>query len=139
MFIAAAGGGALVWRVSHDNYSDYSDRYSDHYNHSNHRQYGDSARRSQISNKESEVNRKASDVESLRQRMNSDFNSRINELKREKNYSGLNSAPSTIIDTVKYNMQLELDNEISQDKQELEAIDKMIARINEIELQAKRE
>lgn len=135
-FIAACGGGVIVWRMSHDNYSDY---YSDHHNHSNHRQYGDSARRSQISNKESEVNRKASDVESLRQHMNSDFNSRINELKREKNYLGLDSAPSTIINTVKYNMQLELDNEIEREKQELAEIDKMIARINEIELQARRE
>ena len=138
-FIAGAVALGGVYAVGHDRHSNYSDYYSDHYNHSNHQQYGDSARRSQISNKESEVNRKASDVESLRQRMNSDFNSRINELKREKNYSGLDSAPSTIIDTVKYNMQLELDNEISQEKQELEAIDKMIARINEIELQAKRE
>lgn len=135
---AAAGGGAIVWRVSHDNYSDYRD-YSDHYNHSNYREYGDSALRNQISSKENEVNRKASDIESLRQRMNNDFNSRINKLKREKNYSGLNSAPSTIVDTVKYNMQLELDNEIARDKQELAEIDKMIARINELELQAKRE
>ena len=136
MFIAAAGGGAIIWRASHDNYSDY---YSDHYNHSNHRQYGDSEIRNRISNKENDIRRKDSDVESLRRRMNEDFNQRVNELKLEKNYSGLNSAPSDVIRAVKDNMKNELDEEISQERQELEAIDKMIARINELELQAKRE
>ena len=141
--VGAFGGGVIVYRASHDNYSDYSDRYSDHYNHSNHRQYGDSVLRNQISNKESEVNRKASDVESLRRLMNDNFNSRINELKREGNYptfySANDSSPSKIIDSVKKDMRQELDAEIAQDKRELEAIDKMIARINELELQAKRE
>lgn len=135
MFIAAAGGGALIWRVSHDNYSDYSDYHS---RHSNYREYGDSALRSQISSKENEVNRKESDVESLRQRMNNDFNSRVNQLKNEKNYSGLTYSPSEIVANVKSDMQRELDSEIAKDKQELSEIDKMIARINELELQAKR-
>lgn len=124
-------GGAIV----HGNHSDYSC----HSRHSNYREYGDSALRNQISNKENEVNRKASDVENLRQRMNSDFNSRVNELKREKNYSGLSYSPDEIISDVKRDMQRELDNEISRDKQELAEIDKMIARINELELQAKQE
>lgn len=124
-------GGAIV----HGNHSDYSC----HSRHSNYREYGDSALRSQISNKEGEVNRKASDVESLRQRMNNDFNSRINELKREKNYSALEAPPTQLVSSVKNEMRSELDNEIAQDKQELAEIDKMIARINEMELQAKRE
>lgn len=124
-------GGAIV----HGNHSDYSC----HSRHSNYREYGDSALRNQISNKENEVNRKASDVENLRQRMNSDFNSRVNELKREKNYSGLSYSPDEIISDVKRDMQRELDNEISRDKQELAEIDKMIARINELELQSKQE
>ena len=124
-------GGAIV----HGNHSDYSC----HSRHSNYREYGDSALRNQISNKENEVRSKDSDVENLRRRMNDNFNSRINELKREKNYSALNSPPADIVHYVKNEMRTELDSEISQDKQELEAIDKMIARINEIELQAKRE
>ncbi len=136
-FIAAAGGGVLVWRMSHDNYSDYRD-YSDHYNHSNYREYGDSALRNQISNRENEIRNKESSVESLRQRMNNDFNSRINELKRERNYSGLTYSPDSVIADVKNDMRRELDNEIARDKQELAEIDKMIARINELELQAKR-
>ena len=124
-------GGAIV----HGNHSDYSC----HSRHSNYREYGDSALRNQISNKENEVRSKDSDVENLRRRMNDNFNSRINDLKREKNYSALNSPPADIVHYVKNEMRTELDSEISQDKQELAAIDKMIARINEIELQAKRE
>lgn len=139
-FIAGAVvlGGVVV--IGYDKYSDsYSDyRYSD-YRYSDHRQYGDSALRNQISNKENEVHRKESSVDDLRSRMNDNFNSRINELKREKNYSALNSPPNDIVYYVKNEMSRELDNEISHDKQELAAIDKMIARINEIELQAKRE
>ena len=134
--IIAAAGGALIWRASHGDYSDHS-------NHSNHREYGDAALRNQISNKESEISRKESDVESLRRRMNENFNSRINELKREGNYptfySANDSSPSKIVDSVKNDMRRELDDEIAKDKRELEAIDKMIARINELELQAKRE
>lgn len=134
--IIAAAGGALIWRASHGDYSDHS-------NHSNHREYGDAALRNQISNKESEISRKESDVESLRRRMNENFNSRINELKREGNYqtfySANDSSPSKIVDSVKKDMRRELDDEIAKDKRELEAIDKMIARINELELQAKRE
>lgn len=133
-FIAAAGGGVLVWRISHGNHSDYSC----HSRHSNYREYGDSALRNQISNKENEIRNKESNVESLRQRMNNDFNSRINELKRERNYSGLTYSPDSVIVDVKNDMRRELDNEIARDKQELAEIDKMIARINELELQAKR-
>ena len=133
-FIAGAVviGGAVVYVGGHDDYSDYHSR------HSNHRKYGDAELRNQISRKENSVSNKESDVESLRWQMNENFNSRINELKREKNYSGLNSDPSNIIYSVKADMRRELDAEISRDKQELESIDKMIARINEIALQSTR-
>ena len=128
-------GVVVTGAIVHGNHSDYSC----HSRHSNYREYGDSALRNQISNKESEVNHKASDVESLRQRMNDDFNSRVNELKREKNYSGLNYfLPDEIISDVKRDMQHELDNEIAQEKQALEAIDNMIAKINQITLESTR-
>ena len=126
-------GGAVIYVGGHDDYSDYHSR------HSNHRQYGDAELRNQISRKENSVSNKESDVESLRWQMNENFNSRINKLKREKNYSGLNSDPSNMIYSVKADMRRELDAEISRDKQELESIDKMIARINEIELQVRRD
>lgn len=133
--IAALGGGVIVYRIAHDNHSDYSDYHS---RHSNYREYGDSALRNQIGSKENEIRNKESSVESLRQNMNNNFNSRINELKREKAYSGLNYSPDSMIADVKNDMRRELDEEISRDKQELAEIDKMIARINELELQAKR-
>lgn len=138
-FIAAAGG-VIVWRATHDNYSDYSDRYSDHYNHSNHRQYGDSALVNAIENKKNQIDAKEDEVDNLREKMEENFQARVEQLKREKDYSSFNySDAEDIIENVKEEMREELDEEISQDKQELEAIDKMIARINEIELQAKRE
>lgn len=132
-FIAGAVviGGAALYVGSHDDYSRYRE-------YTRHNKYGDAELRNQISRKENSVSNKESDVESFRRRMNENFNSRINELKREKNYSGLNSSPSNIISSVKADMRRELDAEISRDKQELESIDKMIARINEIELQVKR-
>lgn len=122
-------GGVIIG--GHDNHSRYSD-------HSRHREYGDSSLCNEISRKENEVNRKGTDVENLRRQMENDFNSRINGLRREKNYSGLDSAPSDIVRSVKADMRSELDAEISRDRQELVEIDKMIARINELELQAKR-
>lgn len=134
-FIAGVIGVVVVGAAAHGNHSDYSC----HTRHSNHRQYGDAELRNQISNKENQVRSKESSVDDLRSRMNDNFNSRINELKREKNYSALNSPPADIVYYVKNEMRSELDNEISHDKQELAAIDKMIAHINEIELQAKRE
>ena len=132
-FIAGAViiGGAAIYAGGHDDYSRYRE-------YTRHNKYGDAELRNQISRKENSVSNKESDVESLRWQMNENFNSRINELKREKNYSGLNSSPSNIIYSVKADMRRELDAEISRDKQELESIDKMITRINEIELQVKR-
>ena len=129
-------GVAVIGAAAHGNHSDYSDYHS---RHSQYREYGDSSLRNQISNKQNEVNRKEADLENLRQRMNDNFNSRVNQLKREKNYSGLNYVPSMMVSEVKDNMRRELDREIQSDRDELAAIDAMIDKINEIELQVKRE
>lgn len=136
-FIAAMGGGVIVWRMSHDNYSDYSDYHS---RHSNYREYGDSALVNAIENKKNEIDAKEEEVDRLQEQMEENFQARLDKLKAERNYSSFGySDDETIIDNVKEEMLEELDDEISQEKQELAAIDKMIARINEIELQAKRE
>ena len=136
-FIAAAGGGVLVWRISHDNYSDYSDYHS---RHSNYREYGDSALVRAIENKKNEIDAKEQEVDRLQEQMEENFKARLDKLKAERNYSSFGySDDETIIDNIKEEMIEELNSEISHDKQELAAIDKMIARINEIELQAKRE
>ena len=130
---AAVPVGAYALReATHDKHSKYSEP--------KHHEYGDSSVCAEIERKKNEIGRKESDVENLRRRMNENFNSRINELKREKNYSGLDSwLPSQMINSVKEDMRRELDNEISRDRQELAEIDKMIARINELELQSRRE
>lgn len=134
-FVVGVIGVAVFGAAVHGNYSDYHSRHSDYH------EYGDAALLKQIKNKEEEVRHKVSNVEDLRRRMNEDFNSRVAQLRREKDYMTFykNLPPANIIQSVKDDMRLELDYAISQDKQELEAINKMIARINELELQAKRE
>ncbi|MBR0261626.1 MAG: hypothetical protein IJQ85_07505 [Selenomonadaceae bacterium] len=125
-------GGAII----HGNHSDYSC----HSRHSNYREYGDSALVNAIQNKKDEIDAKEDEVDRLREKMEENFQARVEKLKAERNYSSFNySDAEDIIDNVKEEMREELDDEIAQDKKELEAIDKMIARINEIELQAKRE
>ena len=114
--------------------------WDDHSNHSNHdryREYGDSELRRQISNMESRVNSKESEIQRLKNQMEENYRNRINQLKNEKNYSGLDN--SDVMNAVKADMKRELEDEISRDRQELSEIDKMISRINELELQAKRE
>lgn len=92
-----------------------------------------------IEDKEKLIRRKESDVENLRQRVDENFSTRINNLRREKFYPAFNySTPANLLTNIKADMRRELDAEISRDKQELEAIDKMIARINEIALQSTR-
>ncbi len=92
-----------------------------------------------IEDKEKLIRRKESDVENLRQHVDENFSTRINNLRREKFYPAFNySTPANLLANIKADMRRELDAEISRDKQELEAIDKMIARINEIALQSTR-
>ena len=125
-------GGAIV----HGNHSDYSDWRE----HSNHRQYGDSEIRRRISEMESRVSSKESAISNLRSKMNSNYNSKISQLKSEKNYSALNNTSAeNLVNAVKADMQLELKNSIQRDQQELAEIDLMISRINELEFQSKRE
>lgn len=65
------------------------------------------------------------------------YEENINQLKNEKNYPALSTAsPENIVEAVKADMRRELEEEIQRDSQELAEIDKMIARINELEVQA---
>ena len=133
--VIGAVGGAVVWRVAHGNHSDYSC----HTRHSNHRQYGDSALVNAIDKKKSDIDAKEEEVERLREQLEENFQTRLDKLKAERDYSSFGySDAEDIIENVKEEMREELDEEISQEKQELEAIDKMIARINELEREAKR-
>ena len=135
MFIAGAVvvGGIIVA------YDDYSD-YRDHDRHSRYSEYGDSQLVSQINDLQNRVNSQEYDVNQFRSQIQNNFNSRINDLKREKNYSALSSGETGdyLIHSVKQEMKRELDNSIRQEQQQLEDIDRMIARINEIELQQRK-
>ena len=124
-------GGALVGIIA------IWDDHSNHRDHTNYREYGDSELRNQIKNMESRVNKKESEIQRLKNQMEENYRDRINQLKNEKNYSGFNN--SDVMNAVKADMKRELEDEISRDRQELSEIDKMISRINELELQAKRE
>ena len=53
-------------------------------------------------------------------------------------YDEYQSLPYYDFDEAKADMRRELENEISNDKKELEQIDKMISKINELELQSRR-
>lgn len=129
-FLWAVPAGAAVYKIGHGDYSDHS-------RHSRYHEYGDSALREQIRRKETDISRKESDVETARRHMNDNFNSRVNELKRERNYSGLNCLPDAMIHEVKDDMRRELDAELKRERDELAAIDNMIAKINELALQTR--
>ena len=95
MFIAGAVvvGGIIVAHDDHSRYSEY-DRHS---------RYGDSEVRRNISNYENRVNRKEAEVQRL--------------------YDEYLSLPDYDLDAAKADMRRELENEISNDKKELEQID----------------
>ncbi|MBQ9479927.1 MAG: hypothetical protein IJU71_10280 [Selenomonadaceae bacterium] len=111
--------------------------HEDHSNHSNHRQYGDAGMVQAINDKQSEVDSLSYDLDWHRQEMQQNFDARIRELRSERNYSALGSSPKKMIDKVKEDMARELDAGIAKEKQELAEIDRMISKINELELKAK--
>ncbi len=92
-----------------------------------------------IEDKEKLIRRKEFDVENLRRCVDENFSTRINELRREKFYPAFNySTPANLLTNIKADMRRELDNELKHDRDELAAIDDMISRINELELQSTR-
>ena len=130
MFVAAVGGAVGVVVVGAINHSDHSD----HSNYGDYREYGDASMRREIENLEAEVNKKKKDIEAYKRKARENYQARLAELKRDGNYASLNTTEDNIAEAVKTEMQEELVAEIQDEKQQLEYIDQMIARINEIEL-----
>ena len=114
MFIAGAVvvGGIIVAYDDHSRHSQYKE-------HTNHSKYNDHHVREEIISKENSLDNQKSKVDRL-----------------WDEYSNL---PSWDIEQKKYEMRRELEQEIAEDKQKLADIEKMIARINEIELQSRKE
>lgn len=127
MFVAAVGGVVGVVVIGAVNHSDYSD----HYNYS---EYGDSSELDEIKKLEDEVNKKEKGIEAYKRDAKEKYQARLNELKQEETYASLDAAKANILEDVKKEMQTEVAAEIQDEKQQLEYIDQMIARINEIEL-----
>ena len=127
MFVAAVGGVVGVVVIGAVNHSDYSD----HYNYS---EYGDSSELDEIKKLEDEVNKKEKGIEAYKRDTKEKYQARLNELKQEETYASLDAAKANILEDVKKEMQAEVAAEIQDEKQQLEYIDQMIARINEIEL-----
>ena len=130
MFVAGVVvvGGIIV---AHDKYSD--DYYSDHSRHSRYDEYGDSQLRNEISNLENRVRSKETEVQK-----SNNFNSQISALKKEKSYTSLGTVGvDNLIFKIKDEMKRELETEIKDSQRELEEINKMISKINELELQAR--
>ena len=139
MFIAAAGGVIVIAAMHTDSYSKYN-------------KYNDSELRSRIARKQAEIESKQNqvynqqnyvddqerDVKKLRNRMYDDFQERVDELRQEEDYPGLDSGAYSIVDDVKANMRREIDEEIQYEQAQLNQINDIIAKINEIELQSKK-
>lgn len=139
-FIAGAVGVIVIGAIAYDDHSKHSDYddYSDHSNHSNHSRYGDYSMVDEINNKQHEIDDLEYDVDNLRESIDEQFRERVEKLQNDRYYSALeDSEPWEIVDNVRAEMREELENEIQQEKSELARIDEMIARINELELQAK--
>ena len=117
-----------------------------HSNYSKHSEYANSHMERKYDAALDRAIAKASEYNALRNQINGNyenakkhFEENINRLKNEKNYSALNNAsPENLVEAVKADMRRELEDEIARDKQELAEIDKMLSRINELEMQAKR-
>lgn len=135
MFVAGVIGGAVVvGAASHGNHSDYSC----HSRHSQYREYSDSELVRQINDMQDSVNRQETDLNTFRTQMKEKASRRLAELKKEGAYPALSSASENIGDlaeAVKRDMKRELEEGIKEEQAELAAIDQMIARINEIDLQ----
>ncbi len=132
MFVAAAGGvigGVIIGAINHSD-------YSDHYNYS---KYGDSSMIDDIKELEDKADKKEKDKEAYTLEIEEIYQARINELKQEANYAFIDSEKAKILEVAKKEMQEKVAVEIQDERQQLEYIDRMIARINEIELAENRQ
>jgi len=137
MFIAAAGGAVVVGIIAYDDHSKYSE-------YSKHNQYGDAALVQQIDNVYGRLEQKDSEIKNFRERIEREFAYQISKLRNEANYGALQEDYSfdynynydSILDGVKREMKSEVEAELNAEKAELDNINQMIRRINELELQA---
>lgn len=133
MFIAAAGGGIIVVGVlAHDNHSNYSD----HSNHSRYTEYGDSYLVNQINDMQNRINRQETDISDYAQHISREYRSRMADLRNEADYNALNADEDSVLHKLKEEMEQEIKDSIKEEQAQLQNINAMIKKINELEMQA---
>lgn len=142
--IGAVAGGAVIYRISH---SDYSDSYYDWRDYSNWSDYSDYAERQRVKRtaKEKELSAAQNDLDSY-------IKSQLNALKSEYQLTGKLPAWSSrqahwssfetdyapynedLKNVIKSQLEARLKNEIAQDEQAINAIDDMLVKVNKAKL-----
>lgn len=138
MFIAA-GGAAVVGIVVIG-----GDDHNDHSNHSRHNQYGDAALVRQIEETDYRIKQQESEIENYIEEMNKEFESKIAELKGANEYAEVfedfdyeyTYRYNEILEDIKKYMKEDIEKEIQSETAELDHINEVIRRINELELNA---
>ena len=129
-FFGVVVAGVIVGRVVHSNYSV----------HSNYRDYSDYAERQRIIEenlrRERESNRKRYQEYAERElkRLEEEFSCNLTENKNLTNYNAKDCMISTVKESFKKNIEEKINQEIAEDKQELDKINKLISKINNIQL-----
>ena len=115
------------------------DDHSNHSNHSNYTRYNDAELVNRIKQLQSQINSRQSDIDRSRNQLQAEYRERINRLKSLKNYPALTRYSAyNVLDFIQSDMEAEINNGIRQEQSELAALDRMIAKINELELDAGR-
>lgn len=139
-----AGGIAIVAVVAMPDYDDHS-RHRDHYNHS---QYSDGQLKADIARAQRDYERLDREVDDLAQTIRDEYNAGMAELSRDSEFGKLVYADAADPGTpknavngvaraekkVQESLRDRLANDVKEDKQKIAEIDKLITRINEMEL-----
>lgn len=133
MFMGAIGGGALIWRLRHD----------DHSNHGNwheYSEYHDASLKAEIEENVKKAERRKRDAAEIRKEIISQQVEALRELGVEVNISSsataaeLGQIVAKAEEDVKKKLEYNLSEELEKDKEKIKNIDKAIRRINELQL-----
>ena len=139
MFCAGAlVGGAVVIAAAHGDYSDH-DNYGDH------RQYGDAQVREQVESKKRALDNFSVGDSGINDR----FVDGIRDIQQNQNYSVLDNALNNpgkyandqrqFYSEINEDMKKQIEAGIAEDQAELEQLDAMINKINQIQLKMKKD
>lgn len=135
MFVAIVGVG-IIGAAAHGDYSDHSN-HSDYHDH---REYNDAALVAQINAKVEEYNNINRRMNDLCEHLDQEFRDRIEEITEDHYLIALSNASwdnkfSDLFEKVRNEIIEDMDSELAAENSQLEQIDNMIKRINEIAFQ----